>query len=185
MVAREGIEPPTRGFSAASRGFQGFINQHLQASCRPFPGSPRHTPGTVNLSWSHLRHSWLVDRDAPRPRNARQIPMASWPRPCRLPRRKSVFRAYAPRLGQYVRHAASLDRHRRQSSPASWAIFVEWSWSALHQSRFSFGILIYCPVIRQRLIHIEEIGPSALESPYHIGSRDIVAPLSHSARDPT
>ena len=33
--------------------------------------------------------------------------MASWPQPCRLPKRKSVFRAYAPLLGQYVRHAAS------------------------------------------------------------------------------
>ena len=40
-------------------------------------------------------------------------------------------------------------------------------------------------MIRQRLIHIEEICPTALESSYHIGSRDIVAPLPHSARDPT
>jgi len=40
-------------------------------------------------------------------------------------------------------------------------------------------------MIRQGLIHIEEIGPPALESSYHIGSRDIVAPLPHSACDPT
>jgi hypothetical protein len=40
-------------------------------------------------------------------------------------------------------------------------------------------------MIRQRLIHIEEICPTALESSYHIGSGDIVAPLPHSARDPT
>ena len=40
-------------------------------------------------------------------------------------------------------------------------------------------------MIRQGLIHIEEIGPPALKSSYHIGSRDIVAALSHSARDPT
>jgi hypothetical protein len=41
-------------------------------------------------------------------------------------------------------------------------------------------------MIRQGLIHIEEIGPPALESSYHIGSRHIVAPpLPHSARDPT
>jgi len=40
MVAREGIEPPTRGFSARCRVFQGFINQSLAASCRPLP---RHT----------------------------------------------------------------------------------------------------------------------------------------------
>jgi hypothetical protein len=37
---REGIEPPTRGFSARCRVFQGFINQSLAASCRPLP---RHT----------------------------------------------------------------------------------------------------------------------------------------------
>jgi hypothetical protein len=42
-----------------------------------------------------------------------------------------VFRAYEPLLAQYVRHAASHDRHRLQSSPASLAIFVEWSWSTL------------------------------------------------------
>jgi len=40
-------------------------------------------------------------------------------------------------------------------------------------------------MIRQGLVHIDEIGPPALESSYHIGSRDIVAPLPHPARDPT
>ena len=36
-LAREGIEPPTRGFSARFRRFQGFINQSLAASCLPLP----------------------------------------------------------------------------------------------------------------------------------------------------
>src|SRR5271169_3219217 len=40
MVAREGIEPPTRGFSAADRVFRGFNNQSLAAACQPLP---RHT----------------------------------------------------------------------------------------------------------------------------------------------
>jgi hypothetical protein len=40
-------------------------------------------------------------------------------------------------------------------------------------------------MIRQGLIHIEEIDPPALESSYHIGSRDIVAPLPYSACNPT
>jgi hypothetical protein len=111
--------------------------------------------------------------------------MASLPRPCRLPKRKSVFRAYVPLLGQFERHAAFHDRHRQQSSPASLVAYVEWSWSALQQSRVGLGILIYCPMIRQGLVHIDEIGPPALESSYHIGSRDIVAPLPHPARDPT
>ena len=37
LVAREGIEPPTRGFSVICREFEGFINQSLAASCRPLP----------------------------------------------------------------------------------------------------------------------------------------------------
>jgi hypothetical protein len=50
------------------------------------------------------------------------------------------------------------------------AAYVELSWSSLQQSRFGFRILIYCPMIRQGLIHVEEIGPPALESSYHTGS---------------
>ena len=50
-----GIEPPTGGFSARFRRFQWFINQSLAASCRPVP-TPRHNPGTLNLSWSHIWH---------------------------------------------------------------------------------------------------------------------------------
>ena len=37
-------------------------------------------------------------------------------------------------------------------------------WSALQQSRFGFGILIYRPIIRHGPIHVKEIGPPALES---------------------
>jgi hypothetical protein len=40
LLVVHGREPPTRGFSAVSRVFQGFINQSLAASCRPLP---RHT----------------------------------------------------------------------------------------------------------------------------------------------
>src|ERR1700693_5597879 len=60
IVAREEIEPPTRGFSAfqlAAGLSRGLIINHLQRLADPFPGTPRHTPGTVNLSWSHMRHS--------------------------------------------------------------------------------------------------------------------------------
>jgi hypothetical protein len=51
MVAREGIEPPTRGFSARCRGFRGFINLSLAASCRPLP---RHTKAQSWHSQSEL-----------------------------------------------------------------------------------------------------------------------------------
>ena len=155
--------------------------------------------GQGALPW-RLRYARVEDRRGERhgalPRLARvhrfadrvltrKAPTASWPQPCRLPKCKSAFRACAPLLGQYGQHAAFHDRRRQQSSPASLAAYVELSWSALQQSRFGFGIFIYCPMICQGLIHIEEIGPPALESSYHIGSRDIVAALPHSARDPT
>src|SRR5450631_3413357 len=77
LVAMEGLEPPTRGFSVIFRGFEGFINQSLEASCRPLPrhtkahqGTPRHNPGTLNLSWSvygtrQMRPAiWLTDAGA-------------------------------------------------------------------------------------------------------------------------
>ncbi|HEY1890933.1 MAG TPA: hypothetical protein VGG63_11030 [Steroidobacteraceae bacterium] len=37
VVARGGIEPPTRGFSAGPRRFQGLINQSLAALASPVP----------------------------------------------------------------------------------------------------------------------------------------------------
>src|SRR6267143_47740 len=54
MVARGGIEPPTRGFSGDSRG---LLSNHLQRLPAPSPASPRHNYGTPNLSSSHSRHS--------------------------------------------------------------------------------------------------------------------------------
>ncbi len=65
-MAREGIEPPTRGFSAASRGFQGFINQSLASACQPLP---RHITAQLRHTQSELVASPaqfdLVDRNAP------------------------------------------------------------------------------------------------------------------------
>jgi hypothetical protein len=64
---REGIEPPTRGFSARFRWFQGFINQPLAATCHRLP---RHTKAQ---SW-HAQSALVtcpsqlapVNQDAPR-----------------------------------------------------------------------------------------------------------------------
>jgi|SRR5580658_2180523 hypothetical protein len=126
LVAREGIEPPTRGFSARCREFQGFIDQPLAATCQPLPRHTKaqscHTQSEFVTLPSQLA---FVDCEALRSTTTRQTPMAPLPRPCRLPKRKSVFRACAPLFAQSVRHAASHDRRRRQSSPASLAIFVE------------------------------------------------------------
>jgi prevent-host-death family protein len=58
MVAREGIEPPTRGFSAVDGVYRGLLINRLQR----LPSSQaqlRHNPGTPSLSWSHFRHCAL------------------------------------------------------------------------------------------------------------------------------
>ncbi len=59
--------PPTRGFSAADGRSRSLSINHLQRLPSPFPGSPRHNPGTPNLSWSRLRHkaSALAQRCEP------------------------------------------------------------------------------------------------------------------------
>ena len=66
-MPREGIEPPTRGFSARCRVFQGVINQSLAASCRPHPRLTKaqswHTQSELVAPPSQLA---LVNRDAPR-----------------------------------------------------------------------------------------------------------------------
>ena len=74
------------------------------------------------------------------------------------------------------------DRRRRQNFLASLAIYDVWSWAALQQLWFRFGILIYRPMICQRLIHLKEIGPASLESSDHISTRDIMAALPDTAR---
>ena len=50
MVARGGIEPPTRGFSVDNGGSRGLLINHLQRLPALSPGSPRHIHGTPNLS---------------------------------------------------------------------------------------------------------------------------------------
>jgi hypothetical protein len=157
MAAREGIEPPTRGFSAASRGFHGFINQSLAASCRPLP---RHITAQLRHTQSELVTSLAESgmRECAAHHHSQNL-TASWLQPYHLPKRKSAFRACVPLLGQCERLDASHGRHRKQSSLASLAIYVEWSWSALQQSRFGLGIFIYCPMIRQGLVYLKEIGP--------------------------
>src|ERR1019366_9670471 len=58
---REGIEPPTRGFSVNFRGFEGFINQSLAVSCRPIPRHTKaqswHTQSELVTFLAHARES--------------------------------------------------------------------------------------------------------------------------------
>ena len=53
--------------------------------------------------------------------------------------------------------------HRRQSFLASLVIYDVWSWPALQQLWFRFGILMYGPMICQWLIHsARDIMPALL-----------------------
>jgi hypothetical protein len=72
------------------------------------------------------------------------------------------------------------DRRWRQSFLASLVVYDEWPWPVLQQSWFRFRILVYGPVIRQRLVHIKEIGPASFESPYHLSARDIMPALLYA-----
>jgi uncharacterized protein (DUF1778 family) len=56
MVARGGIEPPTRGFSSEEVRYGGLLIHHLQSLPTPIPGTSRHIPGTPSLSSTQLRH---------------------------------------------------------------------------------------------------------------------------------
>jgi hypothetical protein len=47
----------TRIFSRFTGCSRGLSINHLQRLADPFSGPPRHNPGTLNLSWSHLRRS--------------------------------------------------------------------------------------------------------------------------------
>src|SRR5580700_10530820 len=51
MVARGGIEPPTRGFSVRRRRFQGLSNQSLVALASP---DPRHTTAQLRHTKSEV-----------------------------------------------------------------------------------------------------------------------------------
>ncbi len=50
------MNPRHADFQSFFRGLRGLSINHLQRLADPFPGSPRHNPGTPNLSWSHLGH---------------------------------------------------------------------------------------------------------------------------------
>ena len=60
--------------------------------------------------------------------------------------------------------------HRRQSFLASLVIYDVWSWPALQQLWFRFGILMYGPMICQWLIH---------------SARDIMPRPAYGASNPT
>jgi hypothetical protein len=64
------LNPLRADFQSFFGGFRGLLINHLQRLADPFPGTPRHNPGTPNLSWSRLRHKanethdWVDDDGA-------------------------------------------------------------------------------------------------------------------------
>src|ERR1700722_13481112 len=104
-----------------------------------------------------------------------------WQRSFLFPKRKSACRACAQPREQCGQRAAIRDPHPPKSSLLFSVLYDEWSWAALQKFRFRFGILIHGPMICQRPVHIKEIGPAALESPYYIGARDIMTALPDAA----
>ena len=105
---REGIEPPTRGFSAASRAFQGFINQSLASACQSLPrhitAQLRHTQSGLVTFLAQRITVWCVAANP------------SGRRPSPFPKRRSEHRA----CGQFGARPSQLGAERVQPSPQSW-----------------------------------------------------------------
>jgi hypothetical protein len=62
-VAGRELNPRHADFQSFFGGLRGLLINHLQRSPTPFPGTPRHNPGTPNLSWSRLRNRANETRD--------------------------------------------------------------------------------------------------------------------------
>src|SRR5271157_5113557 len=56
------MNPRHADFQPAAGGSRGLSINHLQRLPPLFPGTPRHNPGTLNLSWSHSWYSFLAGR---------------------------------------------------------------------------------------------------------------------------
>jgi acetyl esterase/lipase len=50
------LNPRHADFQPAAGCSRGLLINHLQRLADPFPGIPRHNPGTLNLSWSRSWH---------------------------------------------------------------------------------------------------------------------------------
>jgi hypothetical protein len=67
MVAREVIERRHADFQAFRGDPRGLQINHLQRLADPFPGTPRHNPGTLSLRWAHSRHTGGLAMSPARP----------------------------------------------------------------------------------------------------------------------
>ena len=58
MAGRE-LNPRHADFQSVFGDSRGLSINHLQRLADPVPGTPRHNPGKLNLSWSQIWHSTL------------------------------------------------------------------------------------------------------------------------------
>src|SRR5579862_6307266 len=56
FVAGRELNPRHADFQSFFGDSRGLSINHLHRLANPFPGTPRHNPGTLNLSWSHSWH---------------------------------------------------------------------------------------------------------------------------------
>jgi hypothetical protein len=55
-IAGRELNPRHADFQSFFGGLRGLTINQLQRLADPFPGTPRHNPGTPNLSWSRFTH---------------------------------------------------------------------------------------------------------------------------------
>jgi hypothetical protein len=104
-------------------------------------------------------------------------------RSCHLSRRTVAFRADERSCEPRRQHGVEPDRPLPQTT-AREASFVP-SWSLLHQPRTSPGVVVRGPGVCQGTVHAVEVGPAAVESSQHVGSREVVAALPDACRNPS
>jgi len=148
MVARGGIEPPTRGFSVRYRWFSGLCNQSLTALASPDPSvtmtQSRHTQSEFDTF------------------TALQGLTASSPRPSRPPRRKAACHTCGRSCAHPLPHAAGRVRRPQQSSGIDLPWFASSpSWTLLQELRPTARIVVHSPAIGQRLIYSLKVLPAS------------------------
>ena len=110
---------------------------------------------------------------------------AAWQRPFHFPTHRLACHERVPPSALHAQPDATPGRRQRQSFRASSSVERAFSWPPFQELRRFARIIVHRPFIRQRPIYLNEMPPSAIESPKYICTRDTVAALAHASCNAT